>query len=232
MSPLRAYDADAFARISEELLAEPQVQVTLQRAVDLAVQSINGCDYAGVTMRQGKKVDTPAATDPLVNLLDQYQYELNEGPCLDAVFIDDSYVIEDTSQEDRWPNWAPKAAALGVMSVLSVRLANAKGTLGCLNLYAKATRAYDHEDLLTAHIYARHAANAITANRDIEGRAAAMLSRHSIGIAQGLLMQRYGLTTDQSFQFLGRISQDTNVKLRDVAAKVIAEAENNGGKLA
>lgn len=229
MSPLRSYDAEAFARISQQLLSQPEADHTLQEVVDLAVESIDGCDYAGITMRHGgHKVDTPAASDPLVNQLDGWQYELHEGPCLDAVFVDDVFVIEDMNSEDRWPNWAPRAASLGIQSVLSVRLATRRDVVGGLNLYSKALFAYDNDQILTAGIYAAHAANAIATTGEIGGLNTALQTRHRIGMAQGLLMQRYQLDEDQAFQFLRRISQDANVKLHDVAAKVIAEAKQNG----
>jgi hypothetical protein len=80
-SRLRSYDAAAFARISQQLLTQPRAEHTLQGVVDLAVETIGGCDYAGITMPRRGKVDTPAASDPLVNQLDGWQYELREGPC-------------------------------------------------------------------------------------------------------------------------------------------------------
>lgn len=232
MAPLRAYDAAAFARISQDLLDEPVIQHTLQRVVDLAVDTIEGCDLAGITMRRGHKVDTPAASEPLVNELDQWQYDLSEGPCVDAVFVDDMYVIEDMTSEYRWPNWAPKAAALGVRSVLSVRLSTPRAVVGGLNLYSKTQNAYGEDQVITAGIYAAHASNAIAANSKVEQLNTGMQTRHVIGMAQGLLMQRYGLSDDQAFKFLARISQDTNVKLRVVADKVINQATENNGRLA
>jgi transcriptional regulator with GAF, ATPase, and Fis domain len=231
MSPLHAYDGAAFAAISQDLLDEPVVEQTLQQVVDIAVDSIQGCDFAGVSLRHARKVETPAATDPVVRQLDQWQYELSEGPCLDAVFVDDMYVIEDMTTEDRWPNWAPKAASLGVRSVLSVRLATPSEVVGGLNLYSKERYAYDEDQLITAAIYAAHASNAVAATSKVEHLNTALQTRHSIGLAQGLLMHRYGLSEQQAFKFLARISQDGNVKLREVAAKIITEATNNGGRL-
>jgi hypothetical protein len=228
MSPLRSYDAAAFARISQQLMAQPEAERTLQAVVDLAVESIDACDYAGISLRHRKRVETPAASDPLVVQLDGWQYELQEGPCLDAVFVEDMYVIEDMNSEDRWPNWAPRAASLGIQSVLSVRLATEINLVGGLNLYSKSLFAYDEDQILTAGIYAAHAASAITATGEIGGLHTALQTRHRIGMAQGLLMQRYQLNEDQAFQFLRRISEDANVKLSDVATKVIDEAKVNG----
>jgi hypothetical protein len=117
------YDSDAslFAEINRELLAGTDAHATLQRAVELAVATIGPCDMAGVSVRQGRnQVSTPAWTDDLVTKLDAEQYRLQEGPCLDAVFIDEVYVVEDMANEDRWPRWAPFAAGLGVGSIVSV----------------------------------------------------------------------------------------------------------------
>ena len=141
MSPLHPDDAAAFARISQELLAEPRFEMTLQRVVDLAVDTIEGCDFAGISLRRGTKVETPASTDPLVDQLDQAQYDLQEGPCLDAIWVEDIYRIQNTAYEDRWPNWAPKAAAAGIGSTLSVRLSTEDHVVGGLNLYSRQVRA-------------------------------------------------------------------------------------------
>ena len=221
-------DAAAFARISQDLLAEPDEDMTLQRVVELAVATIPDCDHAGISMRRDGRVQTPVSTDPLVDLLDQLQYDLNEGPGLDAIWVDDSYRIPDTTHEDRWPNWAPKAAAMGVNSVLSVRLSTPSGVVGSLNLYSKTLGGYDREAVLTAHIYASHASSAIALTSKVQGLQTALQTRHTIGLAQGMLMLRYGLNEDAAFQVLRRLSSHKNVKLRDVARQVIDEFHQTG----
>jgi AmiR/NasT family two-component response regulator len=71
-----------------------------------------------------------------------------------------------------------------------------------------------------------YAVEATTLRRAIE-------TRTTIGRAVGILMERYQLSEDRAFAFLARISQDQNVKLRDVAVSVVssvpgAEAESAG----
>jgi transcriptional regulator with GAF, ATPase, and Fis domain len=226
---LPVYDAENYAELAEQLLAQPELQSTLQAVVDLAVQTIQGCDFAGVTLLHShRKVETPAGTDPLVYQLDEAQYELKEGPCLDALFVDDTYVIEDLTSERRWPRWTPIAMELGVLSLLSVRLATPDRVVGGLNLYSKQPWAYTEDKIVTAHVYARHASIALRVVEQIESLNTALQTRHQIGMAQGLLIQRYGLSEAQAFQFLTRISQDNNIKLRDVAARLITEAQDKG----
>ncbi len=61
------------------------------------------------------------------------------------------------------------------------------------------------------------------AEAELEHLRVALASRETIGIAKGMLMLRYGLNEEQAFSYLSRTSQHNNVKLRDVAAQVIAE---------
>jgi transcriptional regulator with GAF, ATPase, and Fis domain len=227
VGPLSHDDAAAFARLSHELLSEAASEDTLRRVVTLAVETIGGCDYAGVTLKHNGRLDTPAATDPLVNRLDRAQYDLNEGPCVAAVRIEDNVLLVDTSTDDRWPRWAPVAAEAGIGSVFSIRLESPQHVVGALNLYSRTVDGFDHEAQLTGPIFAMHASNAIYAASEVENLAVALRTRHLIGLAQGMLMLRYGLDEDQAFRFLTRRSQEQNIKLRVVAESVVTELQGH-----
>jgi transcriptional regulator with GAF, ATPase, and Fis domain len=223
-------DAQNFAELAQRLAEQPGLEPTVQAVVDIAVQTIDGCDFAGVSLvHGGDRVETPAATDPVVFKLDQAQYDHKQGPCLDTLFVDDTYVVENFTEEQRWPQWTPIAVELGVMSILSVRLSTPKRIVGGLNLYSRKPSAYTEDQVLTAHVYARHASTVLALTGQIDNLNSALQTRHQIGLAQGLLMQRYGLSEDQAFQFLSRVSQDSNTKLREIAARLIADAKENGG---
>ena len=223
MDELGPTDAAAFARLAQDLLAEPTAALTLQRIVTLAVETIGPCDRAGITLTTAKGIRTPAASDPRVAELDAAQLELGEGPCLDTARTDETFLIEDTSSEQRWPRWCERALADGVSSVLSVQLSAPRDQVGALNLYAKQVSAFDSEAITTAQIYGIHAGNALVASDATDNLQTALSSRHVIGVAQGMLMLRYGLSEEQAFSFLSRHSQNHNTKLRDVAAHVVVE---------
>jgi AmiR/NasT family two-component response regulator len=70
---------------------------------------------------------------------------------------------------------------------------------------------------------ARLAEDLRVCEEEVEGLEAALASRHVIGMAQGMLMLRYELTQDQAFEFLRRNSNDENIKLRDVASRVVVQ---------
>jgi hypothetical protein len=56
--------AEAFAQVARVLLSADSVQDTLQKIVDLAVETIDGCDHAGVSLVEGTKVSTPNPYGP------------------------------------------------------------------------------------------------------------------------------------------------------------------------
>jgi GAF domain-containing protein len=216
----------AFAAIAQQLLAFTSERPTVRHVVELAVETVSGCHYAGVSLRHSNgRVDTPACTDDLVAKADSLQYELQEGPCLDAIRADDLYVVEDLAHDRRWPNWGPRAAALGFASIVSVRLSTPHGVVGALNLYSRDERAFDDDTVQVAYVYAVHAANALWASQEVEGLRTAMRSRHLIGMAQGVLMERHGLTEDAAFEVLRRYSQIHNIKLREVASQVLSKGD-------
>jgi transcriptional regulator with GAF, ATPase, and Fis domain len=229
---LSSFDHDqslTFAQIAEQLALEPVLELTLQKVAELALDTVPGCDFVGVSIREGKgKVTTPAATDAIAEQADNLQYELGEGPCLGAVWEGDQNLIEDMSSEKRWPHWAPLAADLGIRSVLSTRLATGANVVGALNLYSLSPHAFSSDSAITAHIYATHASAALTLKTKIVGLGTALQTRHAIGVAQGLLMLRYGLNEEKAFQVMSRLSSHQNIKLRDIAARVIDEFTRTG----
>jgi GAF domain-containing protein len=227
---MREYSlADQMARISQELLARAEPEQTLELVVARAREAVPGCDFAGISLRMHNgRIATPAFTDPVVQRADDLQYDFAEGPCLDAIWVDDTYVIDDLQHDRRWPQWAPRAAELGLRSTLSVRLSTPDELVGGLNLYSAQVSAFDDDSVVIAHIYAAHASGAIAASTEVGNLNTALHSRHLIGVAQGLLMQRYGLSEEAAFQVLSRHSQDSNIKLRDVAAQLVAEFRTRG----
>jgi hypothetical protein len=89
--------------------------MNLSRRVSLS-ERLSGIVHVGIsiTYRDGR-VETVAATDQLVWDLDPLQYELHEGPCLDAIEKSDIVEGDDlVTQEARWPRFVPPAAALGL----------------------------------------------------------------------------------------------------------------------
>ena len=215
---------EELATVARALQAEGDTQHMLDRAVDLAVELIDGCDYAGVSLVHRKApIDTAVATDSLVTRGDELQYSLQEGPCLDSIWKEETVHSPDLAADGRWPNWGPRVVEeLGVASMLSFQLFTSADTLGGLNLYSKRVDAFDEDDINAGFMLAAHAAVALAASQQAEQLRTAATNRTTIGQAQGILMERFSLTADRAFMVLKRVSQNRNVKLQQVASELVA----------
>jgi len=226
--PLSLEHAQDFARMATELLAEQQERPTIDRIARLAAQTVDACDFCAVTLRSAhRNVEVAASTDPVAVELVALQQQLGEGPALDIASDLGSVSIEDLSTDGRWPKWADGAVALGAGSMLGIYLdAVGHNQIASLNLFALRPHAFNADDLAVADVFARLSASALDVAHTAEGLRAAARSRQVIGVAEGMLMQRFGLTLDQAFELLRRYSRDHNVKLR-----VLAERLANAGKI-
>lgn len=213
-------DAD-LAHIVERLSTQPEEAYTLQQVVDQAVANIPGCDMCSVFVRHGDTVEIAADTDPLAEVIDHRQFELEEGPCLSVLQHHEIAAVPDTESESRWARWAATARADGVRSSLSVRLATDAPYFACLNMYSSASDAFDEDAVDRAVVYSRLASVAIGHARELSGLRSALQNRLVIGAAQGILMERYGLSLNRAFEVLRRRSNEENTKLRDVAQAVV-----------
>ena len=155
--------SETFAEMARALLAEDDVQRTLQKIVDLAVDTIEGCDHAGITFMKGKNVTTPAASDDVPRTVDAIQYRTGEGPCLSAIRDHEVFETGDLGREARWPAFSVAAQReTGITSMLAFRLFVEGNTLGSLNLYSKATDAFDEASRTVGLVFAAHGAVALS----------------------------------------------------------------------
>lgn len=215
--------AQTFAEVARALLAEPTHQATLDKICTLARDTVEGCHHAALSLVQGRRIETTAATDDVPRRVDSIQYETDEGPCLDAIRDQAVLLADDLADEERWPAFAQRAAEeTGVHSMLSFRLFAEEETFGALNLYAGEPNAFDDEAREVGVVFAAHAAVAMVEARRQEQFDDALASRDVIGQAKGILMARQGVTEEEAFGILRRASQRENEKLRAIAEQIAA----------
>ena len=212
-----------FAEIARALGSESSLKETLERGAAGAVELIYGCDYASITLvkpRRGFK--TAAITNPSIELANELQYELDEGPGLQVIREQEAAHSRDLTIERKWPLWSPRVVEeVGIRSVLSVRLFLTDRPLGSLNLYSTSTGGFDSDDLHSVVAFGAQLSVAMDAAKTEQQLEAAVASRTVIGQAEGMLMQRYDLTPDQAFTVLQRVSQHTNRKLVTIATDIV-----------
>ena len=218
--------ATTFADVARSLLDERGVDATLDRICSLAVKTVEGCQAAGISIAERKRITSRSTTDELPSLVDQLQTETQEGPCVDAIKEHEVFITGSLAEEERWPEFARRAYELtGVNSVLSLRLFASEDTMGSLNLYSKAPDAFDDEDIAVGSVFAAHAAVALAAATREEQLEAKAVTRDVIGMAKGMIMARQDVSDDEAFAMLRRASQRANVKLRDMADQIVHPAD-------
>jgi len=193
-------------------------QQVLDRVVSLAVTMVPGADEATITMvRARRHVYSAAATGDLARWFDSLQNETGDGPCLDAMWKQQTIRVNDLAADPRWPVLGPRAGARGVGSILCLQLFVHADTLGALDLLAHEKAAFTDESEHIGLLLASHAAIAVADAQNLEHATIALASRDIIGQAKGILMERFKITSDQAFDVLAKVSQDTNRKLYAVA---------------
>ncbi|MGW5639051.1 GAF and ANTAR domain-containing protein [Streptomyces sp. NPDC003832] len=216
--------AHQMASMARDLLAQDSLDDTLTRITASATELVAGCDAAGILVLHGKRVETVAPTGRLAVDSDRLQEELGEGPCFDAAHSSHGervFRIADlASLHQRWPGYAPHAHQLGIGSMMGFLLFTEDEDLGALNLYSHRRGAFSEVSETAGWLLASHAAVAFSSARTNAQLEQAVATRHVIGEAMGILMGRNHLTEDQAFDVLRRYSQETNLKLRDVARRV------------
>lgn len=218
--------ARTLGTVARELESEPDEERTLASIVLAAVDTVPGVTAGGITEVQRRQVTARAPTNELVAQCDQLQDELGEGPCLDAIWEEQTIIVNDLVRDGRWPRFGARAAELGAASLISFRLYVQQHNLGALNLYGASGAEFGQDERIIGEVFATHAALALSEARQYRQFNEALVSRDAIGQAKGLLMARHDLTGKQAFDMLVRASQHANIKLTDIAHWLVNEHEH------
>ncbi|MEV5631994.1 GAF and ANTAR domain-containing protein [Micromonospora tulbaghiae] len=231
MESARMDPADALAELSRIRLDEVALDDVLARVAELANRAVPGSVHVSVSLVQAGANRAIAYTSDLARSLDEWQYEHDDGPCLDASVSATSVSLPDLSDEPRWPEWAAEAHTAGVASSLSIALPIQEAVTGALNLYGTSTHAFDKASIELAEEFAAYAAVAL-ANAHLYDSAStlarqmheAMRSRAVIEQAKGIIMGQRRCSADEAFSLLAKLSQDSSRKLREVAEALVSRA--------
>jgi GAF domain-containing protein len=214
------------------VLAAETLDSVLSRVAQLTKEVVAGADEVSVTLVRAGRAATAAYTHELAMQADERQYGLDGGPCLDAGRGGEVLHITDMRTEDRWPDYAPLAAQVGVLSSLSIPLPIQEEVVGALNIYARKPNAFDDESIAAGKAFAAYAAIAVSNADNFVSTAElarnlqiALESRATIEQAKGLIMARSRCSPAEAFDMLVKASQRENVKLRVLAERIVASAQ-------
>jgi GAF domain-containing protein len=214
--------AHQLGRLARALQDEEDVDRTLEAIVHAVSGTVPGAQEASVSLiRRRREVETGASTGELPRAVDQAQYDTGQGPCLDSLYEHETVRVADMATERRWPEFARRATALGVGSMLSLQLFVRGSDLGALNLFSRERDAFSDDSERVGLLFAAHAGVALAGARQQDQLRRALDTRDLIGQAKGMLMERYRISADQAFAVLVRVSQAGNRKLVQICEELV-----------
>ena len=218
--------AEAMRSSSQRVAEDHADQSPLDGLVSVTLDRVPGATWVSVSVLRSEHFITAASTADQAVRADALQYELGDGPCVQAVLTNSLYVTGEVNSDPRWNQWGERVRSeVGVHSVLSQRLhlQNQDEVVAGLNIYSDASDAFDHAAVGIALILATHGALALSermASRRAENLSKALQSNREIGVAMGVLMNQHRFTRQEAFDVLRVASQNSNRKLAHIAVEV------------
>ena len=220
--------AERIANMAEQLLSEDDPDALLRQLAELSLALIPGSAATGVVVA-GDRAWTFVASDDSVAALHEEQFSAGDGPVTEAIRYGEARRIDDAEAEDRWSTACAKMAAEGFRSCLVLPLRTDRQPGGALALYGREPRAFAGTAHDVALLFAaqggaamRTAALYRNCQRLVQNLQVALESRAVIEQAKGILVAEYGCSPDAAFRRLSALSQNTNRKLREIAADLVA----------
>jgi len=195
---------------------------TLHRLCRAAAKDLSAAGAAISLISGSGGLGMAAASDPVSELVEELQFTLGEGPCLDAVRSRRPVLTEDLVGDGtaRWPGYAPAAAENGVRAVFAFPLAAGASCLGALDVYRHYTGPLAPESLAAAVTFAAYAATVL-----LEGQEHAGPDRTPPGL-DDVLARRF-----EVYQAQGMLTVQLEVGLEEALARLRAHAFAHGRNL-
>jgi GAF domain-containing protein len=170
-----------------------------------------------------------AASSEEIRLVELFELQSEEGPCLDCYRTGDPVANPDLdTADDRWPTFAPVARAAGFRSVDAVPMRLRRSVIGALNLFHVEPGALRDTDLGAARGFADVATIAILQHRALlqaqvvnDELNHALNNRIVIEQAKGVLAERTGIEVDAAFAWLRNHARNHNLRLVDIARAMV-----------
>lgn len=223
-------DLTLLARAAREIheAATPADQLAV--IVTNAAAALPGIDHVGISRAYPDgRLETVAASDELVARFEDLERRHEEGPCMYAGLDETVVRSVPVRFEQRWPAYVADALQLGLKAQIGMRLHTDDHETAALNLYSTSTEELDAETEDLAELFAAYAALALGRTMAESHLNSALITRRVIGQATGIIMARFQVSDERAFSYLTRLSNTQNVKLREIAERIVAEANAEAG---
>jgi GAF domain-containing protein len=221
--------AEAFVGLADTLVADYDVIEFMQR-LSLHCVELLAVDAAGLMLSdQRGALHVVSSSTEHAEMVELFQLEADEGPCLDCFHTSRPVIAADLRDEGaHWPRFSQRAQAEGFLSVYAVPLRLREQTIGALNMFGAQAGVLTAEDIRLSQALADVATIGILQERAlrrhevlIEQLQSALNSRVVIEQAKGVVAERGGLDMEQAFAVLRRYARTTQQRLSDLARNVV-----------
>lgn len=221
--------ADTFVELADTLVAEFDLIDFLHVLVERTV-SLLDADAGGIMLAdQRGGLEVLAASSHEVRLIELFELQNEEGPCLEA-FTTGQSVTRNGPEEMRasWPRLTDRLESAGYASAQAVPLRLRDEVIGALNIFSRSPGALGAEDMKLARALADVATVGILQERSIRTRdrlaeqlQGALNSRVLIEQAKGVLAARHGLTVEQAFTAMRTHARRRGLQLPALAHAIV-----------
>ncbi|HUC27165.1 MAG TPA: GAF and ANTAR domain-containing protein [Streptosporangiaceae bacterium] len=224
--------SDTFVELADTMVADFDVIDFLHMLTDRSVMLLSA-SAAGVVLADPRgELRVAASSNEAAGLLELFQIQNDQGPCLDCYRTGRPVTATDLSDQDqRWPRFAAAATRYGFRTVEALPMRLREQVIGALNLFRAVPGRFDPADLRLGQALADVATIGLLHERNVrrsetvaEQLQAALNSRVVIEQAKGKLAERLSLDMDHAFVMLRDYARNSNQRLTDVARNFVTSA--------
>ncbi len=224
--------ADVFVEMADTLVDEFDLIDFLHVLTERSVQLL-GVSAAGLLLTDGQEtLQVVAASSERTRLLELFQLQADEGPCLDCFRTGAQVSVTDLASTDRWPRFTAAAAEVGYRAVHALPMRLRTEVIGALNLFDTRVGPLDPQTLSVGQALADVATIGLLQQRTIrrsdvliEQLQTALNSRVLIEQAKGVLAERLHIDVAEAFRMLRNEARASNRPLSDLAQAITDGAE-------
>lgn len=227
--------ADVFVEMADTLVDDFDMIDFLHLLTERCVQVL-GVSAAGLLLADGQgKLQVAAASSERTRLLELFQLQTDQGPCVDCFRSGQPVSAADMPSAARWPRFTAAAAEVGFASVYALPMRLRAEVIGAINLFDTAATELDTDKLRIGQALADVATIGLLQHRAIRDRdiltaqlQAALNSRVLIEQAKGVLAERLDLDVSAAFAVLRAEARSRNRRLSELAQAVVDGSERIG----
>jgi len=225
--------SDVFIEMADTLVDDFDLLEFLNTLTERCVQLL-GITAAGLLLTDGTgHLQVVAASSERTRLLELFQLQTDQGPCLDCFRTGTAVSVDDLPAAGRWPRFTAAATEVGFAAVHALPMRLRTTVIGALNLFEVKSGALDQKKLRVGQALADIATVGLMQQRTIqagqlmtEQLRAALNSRILIEQAKGLLAERLQIDVEQAFTILRSSARNRNRRLSDLAQALVDGSES------